>query len=148
MGVRDAAGRTIRNAPVALASTKGISDASWALVLRGMIGATTYGTAAAVSKDARYAIAGKTGTAQVFTVAQNAKYNANTVAERLRDHSWFIAFAPAESPRIAICVLVENGGFGAAAAAPIARSVMDAYLQDDAPETFTRPAPDGAATKP
>ena len=91
-------------------------------MLRGMIGATTYGTAAAISKDARYTIAGKTGTAQVFTVAQNAKYNANTVAERLRDHSWFIAFAPAEAPRIAICVLVENGGFGAAAAAPIARA--------------------------
>jgi penicillin-binding protein 2 len=93
-----------------------------------MIGATTYGTAAAISKDARYSIAGKTGTAQVFTVAQNARYNEKTVADRLRDHAWFIAFAPAEAPRIAICVLVENGGFGASAAAPIARRVMDAYL--------------------
>jgi penicillin-binding protein 2 len=64
----------------------------------------------------------------VFSVAQNAKYNASTVAERLRDHAWFIAFAPAERPRIALCVLVENGGFGASAAAPIARRVMDAYL--------------------
>jgi len=50
------------------------------------------------------------------------------VSERLRDHSWFIAFAPAEAPRIALCVLVENGGFGAAAALPIAKRVMDAYL--------------------
>ena len=65
--------------------------------------------------------------------AQNAKYNANTVAERLRDHAWFIAFAPAESPRIAICVLVENGGFGASAAAPIARRVLDAYLVGSPP---------------
>ena len=115
-------GRIVRNAPVAARGAKGISDASWALVLHGMIGATTYGTAAAISKDAHYTIAGKTGTAQVFTVAQNAKYNANTVAERLRDHAWFIAFAPADAPRIAICVLVENGGFGASAAAPIARA--------------------------
>jgi len=52
------------------------------------------------------------------------------VAERLRDHAWFIAFAPAEAPRIAVCVLVENGGFGASAAAPIARRVLDAYLLD------------------
>jgi penicillin-binding protein 2 len=128
MGVRDANGAIARNAPVAARSATGISDTDWALVLRGMIGATTYGTAAAISKDARYSIAGKTGTAQVFTVAQNARYNEKTVAERLRDHAWFIAFAPAEAPRIAICVLVENGGFGASAAAPIARRVMDAYL--------------------
>ncbi len=131
MGVRDAAGRIVPNLPVATAGPKGISDANWALVLQGMIGAATYGTAAVISKDARYSIAGKTGTAQVFTVAQNAKYNANTVAERLRDHAWFIAFAPAEAPRIAICVLVENGGFGATAAAPIARAVMDAYLLEE-----------------
>jgi penicillin-binding protein 2 len=128
MGVRDANGVIVRNAAVAARGATGISDADWALVLRGMIGATTYGTAAAISKDARYSIAGKTGTAQVFTVAQNARYNEKTVAERLRDHAWFIAFAPAEAPRIAICVLVENGGFGASAAAPIARRVMDAYL--------------------
>jgi penicillin-binding protein 2 len=93
-----------------------------------MMGATIYGTAAAPFKGVAYAAAGKTGTAQVFTVAQNAKYNEKTVAERLRDHAWFIAFAPVEAPRIAVCVLVENGGFGASAAAPIARKVMDAYL--------------------
>jgi penicillin-binding protein 2 len=128
MGVRNADGTTVRNAAVAARGATGISDTDWALVLRGMVGATTYGTAAAISKDARYSIAGKTGTAQVFTVAQNARYNEKTVAERLRDHAWFIAFAPADAPRIAICVLVENGGFGASAAAPIARRVMDAYL--------------------
>ena len=101
---------------------------AWDLVLRGMMGATTYGTAAAISKGASYTIAGKTGTAQVFSVGQNEKYVEKNVAERLRDHAWFIAFAPAEAPRIAIAVLVENGGFGASAAAPIARKVMDAYL--------------------
>ena len=130
MGVRDASGAIFRIAPITTPGATGISDENWALVLRGMIGATTYGTAAAIGKGARYTIAGKTGTAQVYTVAQNARYNEKTVAERLRDHAWFIAFAPAEAPRIAICVLVENGGFGASAAAPIARRVMDAYLLD------------------
>ena len=133
MGMRDARGKLIRSDPVAARGASGISETNWALVLRGMIGATTYGTAAAISKDARYTIAGKTGTAQVFSVAQNAKYNANTVAERLRDHAWFIAFAPAEAPRIAVSVLVENGGFGASAAAPIARRVLDAYLVGASP---------------
>jgi penicillin-binding protein 2 len=137
MGMRDARGKIIRSDPVAGSGATGISAVNWELVLRGMIGATTYGTAAAISKDARYAIAGKTGTAQVFTVAQNSKYNANTVAERLRDHAWFIAFAPAEAPRIAVSVLVENGGFGASAAAPIARRVMDAYLVGSPPAATT-----------
>jgi len=66
----------------------------------------------------------------VFTVAQNEKYNASKINERLRDHSWFIAFAPADGPRIAVAVLQENGGAGASAAAPIARKVLDAYLLD------------------
>jgi penicillin-binding protein 2 len=70
----------------------------------------------------------------VFSIGQQERYNdaANAARqrnERLRDHSWFVAFAPLESPRIAICVLVENGGFGASGAAPIARRVMDAYLR-------------------
>ena len=127
-GVRDLDGNVKPNPPVQLPSIDNVSDAAWDLVLRGMQGAATYGTAAAISKGASYAIAGKTGTAQVFTVGQNEKYVEKNVAERLRDHAWFIAFAPAEAPRIAIAVLVENGGFGASAAAPIARKVMDAYL--------------------
>ncbi len=75
-----------------------------------------------------YSIAGKTGTAQVFSVGQTEKYNEKDVAERLRDHALFVAFAPAEAPKLAIAVLVENGGFGSAAAAPIARAIFDAYL--------------------
>ena len=66
---------------------------------------------------------------------------ASQVEERLRDHSWFIAFAPAKSPQIAVAVLVENGGFGASAAAPIARKIMDAYLLPRLPKA----APDAAA---
>ncbi len=100
----------------------------WQIVHNGMIGAVTHGTAAAIGRGAAYQIAGKTGTAQVFTVAQNEKYNEKTVDERLRDHAWFIAFAPADNPRIAVAVIVENGGFGASAAAPIARKILDAYL--------------------
>lgn len=100
----------------------------WQHVINGMIGATTHGTAAAIGRGAPYSFGGKTGTAQVFTVAQNDKYNEKTVDERLRDHAWFIAFAPADAPRIAVAVLVENGGFGAMAAAPVARKVLDAYL--------------------
>ncbi|HEY4975551.1 MAG TPA: penicillin-binding protein 2, partial [Steroidobacteraceae bacterium] len=127
-GVRDLDGNVKPIEPTQLPSIDGISTDAWDLVLRGMLGAATYGTAAAISKGASYTIAGKTGTAQVFTVGQNEKYVEKNVAERLRDHAWFICFAPADAPRIAIAVLVENGGFGASAAAPIARKVMDAYL--------------------
>ncbi|HEY5102930.1 MAG TPA: penicillin-binding protein 2, partial [Steroidobacteraceae bacterium] len=127
-GWRDMNGNIHSIAPIAGKPIEGVSDADWARVIDGMVGAATYGTARASGKGAAYSIAGKTGTAQVFTVAQNAKYNEKTVAERLRDHAWFIAFAPVDAPRIAVAVLVENGGFGASAAAPIARKVMDAYL--------------------
>ena len=131
-GVRDLEGNVKPIAPTPLPAIDNISNDAWDLVLRGMMGAATYGTAAAISKGASYTIAGKTGTAQVFTVGQNEKYVEKNVAERLRDHAWFIAFAPADAPRIAIAVLVENGGFGASAAAPIARKVMDAYLLREA----------------
>jgi penicillin-binding protein 2 len=131
---RDAGGHVQRMAPVEGQPIAGVDADAWKLVVDGMIGATQCraycGTAAGAFKGSAYTAAGKTGTAQVFSVAQNAKYDEKTVAERLRDHSWFIAFAPAEAPRIAVAVLVENGGFGASAAAPLARKVMDAYLLD------------------
>ena len=86
------------------------------------------GTARAIGLKAPYTIAGKTGTAQVFSVKQGAKYIQSEVPLRLRDHALFIAFAPAENPRIALAVLVENGGHGGSVAAPIARKLMDQYL--------------------
>lgn len=89
------------------------------------------GTARRIRSDV-YRIAGKTGTAQVFTVGQKERYREEEVAERLRDHALFIAFAPAEDPRIAVAVIVENGGHGGSVAAPIAKRVMDAYLLADA----------------
>jgi penicillin-binding protein 2 len=85
------------------------------------------GTAKRIRTDA-YSIAGKTGTAQVFSVGQQERYRESEVAERMRDHALFIAFAPVEDPRIAVAVIVENGGHGGSVAAPIAKVIMDHYL--------------------
>ena len=103
---------------------------NWEIIVNAMVAVTSgpRGTALRMSRGATYSIAGKTGTAQVFSVGQTEKYNAKDVTERLRDHALFVAFAPAEAPKIAIAVLVENGGFGSAAAAPIARAIFDGYL--------------------
>jgi penicillin-binding protein 2 len=75
-----------------------------------------------------YRIAGKTGTAQVFTVKQNERYDEDKIPKHLRDHALFVSFAPAEKPRIAVAVIVENGGHGGSIAAPIAKAIMDYYL--------------------
>lgn len=132
-GVRDpATGEVKRFAPVKNEEIRNVSAEQWQIVTEGMAGTLRYGTAAAFAgKNMTYTIAGKTGTAQVFTVARNQSLdNQKTVSDRLRDHSWFVAFAPAEHPRIAVAVIVENGGFGSALASPIARQVMDTYLLD------------------
>ena len=123
-------GELHRIAAVSDGEVPGVAPEDWQRVVHGMIGVTQRGTAAAIGLHAAYTFAGKTGTAQVFTVARTDKYNASKINERLRDHSWFIAFAPADAPRIALAVLEENGGAGASAAAPIARKVLDAYLLD------------------
>jgi penicillin-binding protein 2 len=111
------------------------TEEQWGVVHDGMLAAVygPGGTAYAVGIGSKYKIAGKTGTAQVIAIKQNEKYHANLVEERNRDHAWFIAYAPADDPKIAVSVLVENGGFGATAAAPIARKVLDAYLLPDEP---------------
>ncbi len=92
------------------------------------------GTAARAGAGAAYVFGGKTGTAQVIAMKQDEKYDEKKVAERFRDHALFIAFAPAESPRIALAILVENGGHGSSTAAPIARHVLDYYLLGKLPE--------------
>ncbi len=131
-GMRDASGHVRWLTPVEDKPILGVSDADWTFVINAMVGTTRCdkycGTAWRSFKGAAYTAAGKTGTAQVYTVAQDARYNEKTVPERLRDHAWFVAFAPAEAPRIAIAVLVENAGFGAEEAAPLARKVLDTYL--------------------
>ena len=89
------------------------------------------GTARGINRGINYRVAGKTGTAQVFGIAQDEEYDEETVSEKLRDHALFISFAPAEDPRIAVAVIVENGEHGSTVAAPIARQVMDAWLQEE-----------------
>ena len=86
------------------------------------------GTARAVGMGAPYAMSGKSGTAQVFSVAQEEEYDEEEIEERLRDHALFISFAPVENPQIAVAVIVENGSSGSRVAAPIARAIMDQYL--------------------
>ena len=87
------------------------------------------GTAKGIGGGLNYHIAGKTGTAQVFSVGQGQSYKSMRVKAQLKDHAWFIAFAPAEAPRIAIAVIVENGGHGGSVAAPIARNVIQYYMK-------------------
>ena len=98
------------------------------LIRSAMYGVTQEGTSARVFVGAPYATGGKTGTAQAVGIRQNEKYNAAKIDEHRRDHSLYIAFAPLDAPTIAIAVVVENSGFGAVAAAPIARRVFDYWL--------------------
>jgi penicillin-binding protein 2 len=96
------------------------------------------GTAAGAAYGATYRMAGKTGTAQVIAIKQGEKYDSKKVSEYNRDHAWFIAFAPADKPRIALAVLAENGGHGGSTAAPIARKVMDYYLLGKVPQPLQK----------
>ena len=107
------------------------------VIKRAMVGVNTEGTGARAFAGAEYSVGGKTGTAQVYSL-KGAQYNVSGIRKELRDHALFVAFAPADAPRIALAVLVENGGFGAQAAAPIARQVLDYYLLGKRPNT---PAP-------
>jgi penicillin-binding protein 2 len=127
----------IANAKTGVVSTnKGIvsdsvplDEKNLEIVKLGMIDVTLPGgTAASVGANAGYSIAAKTGTAQVIGIKQNEKYNENNINERHRDHALFVAYAPADDPKIALAVIVENGGHGGSAAGPIARKVMDYYL--------------------
>ncbi|MEJ2130560.1 MAG: penicillin-binding protein 2 [Gammaproteobacteria bacterium] len=125
------------NAAPPLGPVEGLSEED----LEGMIGAMTdvvhrgnrgldeNGTAwAYIGLDAPYRMAGKSGTAQVVEIAQGQEYDEEELEERLRKHAWFIAFAPVDDPKIAVAVLVENGGGGSSVAGPVARRVMDTYL--------------------
>jgi penicillin-binding protein 2 len=98
------------------------------VVRNGLVGVVTSGTSARVFTGAGYTSAGKTGTAQAVTIGQKEKYNAAKMSEYQRDHALYMAYAPAEAPKIAVAVVVENAGFGAASAAPIARRVFDYWL--------------------
>ena len=126
--------RTIDGEPVPSQSV-GLVEASeehWQIIHEAMhdVFHGERGSARAVGKDSLYTMAGKSGTAQVVGIAQDEEYNEEELAEKYRDHGLFIAFAPYDSPRIAVAVVVENGGGGSKVAAPIARTVIEEYLND------------------
>jgi penicillin-binding protein 2 len=110
-----------------------VKDEHLQAVINAMVDVNISGTGRVPFQGVPYKVAGKTGTAQVIAIKQNEKYDESRIDERHRDHSLFIAFAPADDPKIAIALLVENGGFGSRAAAPIARQAFDYYLLGKAP---------------
>ncbi|MDF9392653.1 MULTISPECIES: penicillin-binding protein 2 [Methylococcus] len=112
-----------------------IAPEHWDTVIQAMIDVvhSARGTAKSIAGGLSYHVAGKTGTAQVFSVGQGQKYRESEVKKEMRDHALFIAFAPAEQPRIAVAVLAEHGGHGGSVAAPVARAVMERYLNGSVP---------------
>jgi len=126
-----------------------LNEANLEFIKRAMAGVNREqdGTGARAFAGAQYTSGGKTGTAQVVALKQNEKYDEKNVAERHRDHSLFIAFAPLDSPKIALAVVVENGGFGARAAAPIARTVLDYYLLGKLPDKPNGPVREDESVK-
>lgn len=119
--------------PIESAAREGVGivrEGNWKTIKKAMTDVThsLRGTARRIGADAPYRIAGKTGTAQVFGIKQDEEYEVEEVAYKLRDHALFVAYAPADNPRIAVAVIAEHGGSGGAIAAPIARQVMDAYF--------------------
>jgi len=127
--VQDARTQAVRELPVQSGGALAIKPAHLELVRSAMIDVTRPGgTATRAALGAPYLIAGKTGTAQVVGMKSGEKYDEKRVRERHRDHALFIAYAPADNPKIALAVLVENGGHGGSTAAPIAREVLDFYL--------------------
>ena len=138
-----------KDLPLAPPENLGYKPENVAAVKRGMVGVTQEGTSRGVMAGAAYLSGGKTGTAQAVTIGQKSRYNAARLSEYQRDHSLYIAFAPADNPRIAIAAIVENAGFGAAHAAPLVRRVMDYWLAGVYPsEADIAALQRGAATAP
>ena len=138
-----------KDLPLAPPENLGYKPENVAAVKRGMVGVTQEGTSRGVMAGAAYLSGGKTGTAQAVTIGQKSRYNAARLSEYQRAHSLYIAFAPADNPRIAIAAIVENAGFGAAHAAPLVRRVMDYWLAGVYPsEADIAALQRGAATAP
>src|SRR3989454_4146362 len=134
-----------REMPAELLQTVTLKRDNVEFIKRAMAGVNKEGTGARAFANVGYTVGGKTGTAQVIAMKQGEKYEEAKVAERHRDHSLFIAFAPLESPRIALAVIVENGGFGARAAAPLARTVLDYFMLGKVPAGMEQPTPEDDA---
>ena len=133
LAVRDTLSDKMTTVTQPPAEDLGYSAANIAVVREGLTSVVSSGTARGVFAGAGYIAAGKTGTAQAATQSQNTKYNARALEEHQRDHALFMAFAPANDPKIALALIVENAGWGAAAAAPIARRVLDYWLAGQYP---------------
>ncbi len=123
-------GAVAAHEPVPLDAIADVDPAHWQLVQEAMLGVTTEprGTGFSTMGDADYAVAGKTGTAQIRGLGQDETYDEEAIEERYRDNGLFVAYAPAENPEIAIAVVVENQGGGGRTAAPVARKVLDAFF--------------------
>jgi penicillin-binding protein 2 len=126
--IEDVVTRERRAPPRPATATLGLAPEHVELVRRALQAVTQEGTSTRVFAGAAYTSGGKTGTAQAVGIGKNEKYNAAKLEEHKRDHSWYVAMAPADQPRVALAVIVENAGFGAEAAAPIARRVFDYLL--------------------
>ena len=130
--VSPASGEIEEVEPETITTIESLDVSNWERIVEAMAGVVhgERGTAKRINGEIAYRMAGKTGTAQVFSIGQNEEYDAAELDKKLHDHGLFIAFAPVEQPRIAVAVVVEHGGSGSAAAAPLARIVIDAYLGD------------------
>ena len=128
MATQDTRTRAITPQNVAPAVDLGFKPEHIAVIRRAMVGVTQGGTSTRVFAGAGYLSGGKTGTAQAVSLGKNERYSATRMEERKRDHALYIAFAPADDPKIALAVIVENAGFGSASAAPIARRAFDYWL--------------------
>ena len=149
LATRDTVSGQVTPVPQPPAENLGFSPANVAVVREGLMSVISAGTARGVFAGAGYVAAGKTGTAQAVTQAQNTKYNAKALEEHQRDHALFMGFAPANDPKIAVAVIVENAGWGAGAAAPLARRVFDYWLMNQYPSEADMAAiKQGKATAP
>ncbi len=128
LATQDSVSRQVKAAPAATPVQLDFKAEHVAVIKRALASVTQEGTSARVFAGAPYLSAGKTGTAQAVSIGQKEKYNAAKLEEHQRDHSLYMAFAPVDAPQIALAVVVENAGFGAAHAAPIARRVFDYVL--------------------
>lgn len=133
LAIRDTVTGEVKPVVQPPAENLGYKPADIAVIREGLTAVVTAGTARGVFAGAGYQAAGKTGTAQAVTQAQNTKYNAKALEEHQRDHALFMAFAPVNDPKIAVALIVENAGWGAGAAAPIARRVFDYWLMNQYP---------------
>ena len=130
--VSPASGEIEEVEPETITTIESPDVSNWERIVEAMAGVVhgERGTASRINGEIAYRMAGKTGTAQVFSIGQNEQYDAEKLDKKLHDHGLFIAFAPVEQPRIAVAVVVEHGGGGSTVAAPLARIVIDAYLGD------------------